>query len=76
MMVWPALLGTSNRTSPAGPSNPRLAETSDFGQGYPNGGRKEPAVAVSIESARFVSHRRETRAERRRFDRLFEAPAL
>ena len=27
-MVRPALLGTSNLTSPAGPSNPRLAETS------------------------------------------------
>ena len=43
-MVWPALLGTSNRTSPAGPSNPRLAETSDFGQGCPNGGGKSPPL--------------------------------
>ena len=43
-MVRPALLGTSNRTSLAGPSNPRLVETSDFGQGYLNGGGKIPPL--------------------------------
>ena len=48
-----------------------------FWPGLPQrGAERARRYTVSIESARFVSHRRATRAERRRFDRLPEAPVL
>ena len=74
-MVRPALLGTSNLTPLAGPSNPRLAKTVILARGTP-AERKEPAVTVSIESLRLCVAWRAPRAERRRFDRLPGALAL